>query len=135
MKPWLLALWFACAAAAGAPITVKDDRGVSVTVQQAPRRVVTLLPSLTETVCQLGACGRVVGVDDFSNWPDAVGKLPHVGGLNDVNIERVVALKPDVVLLSSTARALPRLQQLNIPVVGLDIKTLDDVRRVSRIVG
>lgn len=128
----LLALW---CAVAGADVTVRDDRGVDVTLRQAPRRIVTLLPSLTETVCELQACDRLVGVDDWSNWPAAVGKLPHLGGLADFSVERIVALKPDVVLLSSTARALPRLQALGVPVLGLDIKTLADVRRVSAIVG
>ena len=137
MKRALVSLWLAlsCAMAAAAPVTVRDDRGVEVTLRDAPRRIVTLLPSLTETVCELGACDRLVGVDDFSNWPARVGKLPRLGGVADASIERVVALKPDVVLLGSTSRALPRLQALGIPVLGLDIKTLDDVRRVSAIVG
>lgn len=128
----LLALWCAIA---GAQVTVRDDRGADVTLRQAPRRVVTLLPSLTETVCELRACERLVGVDDWSNWPASVAALPHLGGLADVSVERIVALKPDLVLLSSTARALTRLQSLGIPVLGLDIKTLADVRRVSGIVG
>ncbi|RYY50480.1 MAG: ABC transporter substrate-binding protein, partial [Comamonadaceae bacterium] len=79
-----------------APVT--DDRGVTVDLKSPPRRVVTLLPSLTETVCELGACDRLVGVDDYSNWPAAVQRLPHVGGLDDAQVERIVALKPDVVL-------------------------------------
>lgn len=128
----LLALWCALA---GAQVTVRDDRGFDVVLRQAPRRVVTLLPSLTETVCELRACDRLVGVDDWSNWPAPVATLPHLGGLADVSVERIVALRPDLVLLSSTARALPRLQALGIPVLGLDIKTLADVRRVSAIVG
>jgi iron complex transport system substrate-binding protein len=132
MKRLLVLLLLAFASIASAAVTVVDDRGTSVTLPQPPKRVVTLLPSLTETVCQLEACDRLVGVDDFSNWPEAVGKLPRVGGVNDAQVERIVGLKPDVVLLSSTARVLPRLQQLGVPVVGLDIKTLDDVRRVSR---
>lgn len=128
----LLALW--CAAAA-ASVTVRDDRGVDVTLRQPPLRLVTLLPSLTETVCELGACDRLVGVDDWSDWPAPVARLPHLGSVVDFSVERVVGLKPDLVLLSSTARALPRLQALGVPVLGLDIKTLADVRRVSAIVG
>lgn len=130
-----LLLALSCALASAAPVTVRDDRGIDVTLQDAPKRVVTLLPSLTETVCELGACDRLVGVDDFSNWPGRVTRLPRLGGVADASIERIVSLKPDVVLLSSTARALPRLQALGIPVLGLDIKTLADVRRVSAVVG
>lgn len=135
MRSWLLALVLLCVASAQAAVQVRDDRGRTVTLQQAPKRIVTLLPSLTETVCTLGACDRLVGVDDFSNWPQAVARLPHLGGLDDVRIESVVALRPDLVLLSSTARALPRLEGLGIPVLGLDVKTLADVERVLGKVG
>ena len=111
-------------------LTVTDDRGVAVTLRETPRRIVTLLPSLAETVCELGACDRLVGVDDYANWPVQVQRLPHVGGLDDAQIETIVALKPDVVLLGSTARALGRLQALGVPVMGFDLKTLADARRV-----
>ncbi|MGZ5848291.1 MAG: ABC transporter substrate-binding protein, partial [Ramlibacter sp.] len=68
-----LLLALCCAAAAGAgPVTVRDDRGVEVPLPAAPRRIATLLPSLTETVCQLDACDRLVGVGDYSNWPARV---------------------------------------------------------------
>jgi iron complex transport system substrate-binding protein len=129
-------LWLAlsCAMAVAAPVTVRDDRGADVTLQEAPRRIVTLLPSLTETVCELSACDRLVGVDDYSNWPARVTRLPRLGGVADASIERIVALRPDLVLLSSTARALPQLQALGVPVLGLDMKTLGDVRRVSAVV-
>jgi len=111
-------------------VQVVDDRGVAIDLPRPPQRVVTLLPSLTETVCELGACDRLVGVDNYSNWPAAVTRLPHVGGLDDANIERIVALKPDLVMLSASARALGRLESLGIPVMGLELKTLADVRRV-----
>jgi len=130
MTRWLAALLLAFAIPALHAATVTDDRGAPVTLSRAPQRIVTLLPSLAETVCELGACDRLVGVDDYANWPESVRRLPHVGGVDDASIERIVALRPDVVLLSSTARALPRLQALGVPVVGLDIKTLSDVRRV-----
>jgi iron complex transport system substrate-binding protein len=131
---WLAGLLLAVSMGAHA-VPVTDDRGMTVDLREAPRRIVTLLPSLTETVCELGACSRLVGVDDWSNWPASVQGLPHVGGLDDAQIERIVALKPDVVLLGSTARAASRLQRLGIPVVGLDIKTLADAHRVLDTVG
>jgi iron complex transport system substrate-binding protein len=135
MRSWWLALFLLCAGPALAAVQVEDDRGRTVTLRQAPKRIVTLLPSLTETVCTLGACERLVGVDDFSNWPERAARLPHLGGLDDVRIESVVALRPDLVVLSSTARALPRLEALGVPVLGLDVKTLGDVERVLGKVG
>jgi iron complex transport system substrate-binding protein len=116
-------------------VEVTDDRGQRIRFSQPPQRIVTLLPSLGETVCALGACDRLVGVDDFANWPAQVARLPRVGGVDDARIESIVALRPDLVLLSSTARALPRLQALGVPVLGLDVKTLADVRRVLETVG
>jgi iron complex transport system substrate-binding protein len=57
-------------------VSITDDRGVKHTFAQPPQRVVTLLPSLTEAVCVVGACGRLVGTDRYSNWPVAVAALP-----------------------------------------------------------
>jgi iron complex transport system substrate-binding protein len=131
---WLL-LVLALAVLPASAAQVQDDRGRTVTLPRPPQRIVTLLPSLTETVCALGACGRLVAVDDFSNWPAQVARLPHLGGMDDARIESIVALKPDLVLLSSTARALPRLETLGVPVLGLDVKTLADVERVLGKVG
>jgi iron complex transport system substrate-binding protein len=126
---WLLALAAALLLNAGHAATVVDDRGASIDLPQPPRRVVTLLPSLTETVCELGACDRLVGVDDFSNWPAQVRRLPHIGGVNDANIERIIALKPDLVMLSASSRALARLEALGIRVMGFELKTVTDVKR------
>ena len=87
------------------PVQVTDQRGVAVRLAQPPQRIVSLMPSLTESVCALGECHRLVGVDRFSNWPEAVKKLPQMGGYIDPNIEAVVALKPDLVLGASSMRA------------------------------
>ena len=116
-------------------LTVADDRGVTVTLAQPPQRIVTLMPALAEMVCELGACARLVGVDDYSNWPEAVRKLPHVGGLEDARIETIVALRPDVVLLPLSSRALGRLEALGLKVVALEPKTMADVQRVLRQLG
>lgn len=116
-------------------LPVTDDRGITVTLAQPPQRVVSLLPALTEIVCELGACSRLVGVDDYSNWPLAVRSLPHVGGLEDARIETIVALRPDVVLLSVSSRALARLEGLGLKVIALEPKSYADVKRVLAQVG
>ena len=134
MKRWLLIVLWALALQARA-LQVTDDRGVAVDLPQSPQRIVSLLPSLTEMVCELGACDRLVGVDNFSNWPAAVHKLTRVGGLEDANIEIIVSLRPDVVLLSVSSRALARLEGLGVKVVALEPKTLADVHRVMGKVG
>ena len=58
-----------------APVSVLDDRGVVVMFAKPPQRLVSLLPSLTESVCALGKCGALVGVDRFSNWPLSISRI------------------------------------------------------------
>ena len=123
-------LWLHSAAA----VTVTDDRQVAVTFTQAPKRIVTLLPSLAETVCVLGACDRLVGTDKHANWPASVKALPKLGGLDDTQLEALVRLKPDVVLLAKSARIIARLEALGIPVLALEPQTHADVHRVLQTV-
>jgi iron complex transport system substrate-binding protein len=85
---------------------------------------------LTETVCELGQCARLVGVDRYSNFPESVRKLPQVGGGIDPNIEAIVALKPDLVLLAVSTQGSERLQALGLNVIALEPKTHADVKRV-----
>ena len=128
----LLALCGFCAAAQA--VTVRDDLQQPVEIRQPPQRIVSLLPSLTETVCALGACERLVGVDRYSNWPDRVKALPRMGGGLDPNIELIVAQKPDLVLLAGSTRGVERLQALGITVLRLEPRTHADVQRVLRTV-
>lgn len=116
-------------------LEVTDDRGQVVRFDQPPKRVVSLLPSLTETVCALGQCARLVGVDRYSNFPASVRRLPQVGGGLDPSIEAIVALRPDVVLLALSTRAHQRLEALGLKVVVLEPKTHADVQRVLLTVG
>lgn len=134
MKKWLLIALCILTLRAQA-LQLVDDRGVTVTLPQAPRRIVSLLPSLTETVCELGACQRLVGVDRYSNYPAAVRSLPQVGGGLDPSVEAIVALKPDLVLMATSSRASERLESLGVKVVALEPKTAADVRRVLGKVG
>jgi len=112
-----------------------DDRGVSVSFSQSPQRIVSLLPSLTESVCAMDQCQRLVGVDRYSNYPASVRRLPVLGGGLDPNIEGIVALRPDVVLLATSSRASQRLESLGIKVVALEPKSHADVRRVLKKIG
>lgn len=142
----LAATYMACTAWAGeaaapaaAPVAstpALDDRGRPVATASAPLRIVSLLPSLTETVCALGACDKLVGIDRYSNWPhDLLGRLPVVGGGLDPNVEAIVALKPDVVLLSNAARVIDRLEALGLRTVPLEPRTQADVQQVLQAVG
>lgn len=136
--PWtrrLLAGGLGALALAAHAIDVTDGRGRTVHFDRVPERIVSLLPSLTESVCELGQCQRLIGVDRYSNWPAMVQRLPQVGGGIDPNIEAIVALRPDVVLLSTSTRASDRLEALGVKVVALEPKTHADVRQVLATLG
>jgi iron complex transport system substrate-binding protein len=100
-----------------------------------PQRIVSLVPGLTESVCALGACERLVGTDRYSNWPAIVQALPKLGGLDDVPLERIAALKPDLVLAAPSARAVPRLQALGLRVVVLHTRSHEDVQHNLQTLG
>ena len=129
----VLAMWWLClmlSLPAHAAITVVDDQGAKVTLAAPPQRIVSLLPSLTESVCVLGACGRLVATDRWSNWPESVRRLPKLGGLDDANLELILAQRPDLVLLSSSNRLAARLRALGLTVAELDAEDLPQVQRL-----
>ena len=128
---WLMVWGFALPVQA---LTVQGDALQAVEISQAPQRIVSLLPSLTETVCALGACQRLVGLDRYSNWPASVQGLPRVGGGLDPQIESIVALKPDLVLAAGSTRGVDRLEALGLKVLRLEPRTHADVQRVLRTV-
>lgn len=108
------------------PVTVTDDLGRAVTLDHAPRRIVAMIPSHTETVCALGACDRLVGVDSFSDWPAEVASLPHLGSAFDPDLEALVALRPDLVLTDEYSGLADRLRALGIPVYAGTPQTYDE---------
>ena len=114
---------------AAAAATWRDDLGRQVTLERPPQRVITMLPSLTETVCELGLCARLVATDSYSNWPASVLALPKVGGLDDAAIEAIVALKPDLVVLSRSERTTSRLAALGVATFVIETQTSADVAR------
>lgn len=127
MPKLFMILWLLWQSAAA--VTVIDDRQISVELHQPPQRIITLLPSLAETVCELGACSKLVGTDNYADWPASVRTLPKLGGLYDASVEAIVRLKPDVVLAGKSTRIIGRLESLGIKVVALEPQSLADVER------
>jgi iron complex transport system substrate-binding protein len=126
----ILGLIFFNAVAAAEAIDIADDKGVIVHFPDSPKRIVSMLPSITESVCILGKCDLLVGIDRYSNSPPSVVKLPQLGGGLDPNIEAILSLKPDLVLVGSSSRASERLRSLGLTVFSLEAKTYADVQRV-----
>jgi iron complex transport system substrate-binding protein len=141
----LAALCFASAAspdpatsphlAAEPAIVVRDDAGREVRLAHPAQRIVTLIPSLTETVCALGACERLVATDRYSDWPVEVRTLPKAGGLDDAQVEEIVRLRPDVVLISHSQRITGRLQELGLQSVALDTQTFAAIAHTVALIG
>ncbi|GGQ98437.1 ABC transporter substrate-binding protein [Deinococcus ruber] len=112
------------------PLTITDDLGRSITLLREPKRIVAMLPSHTETLFAIGAGGKLVGIDSYSNFPKAeTDRLPKVGSGYQPNIEAIVALKPDLVLAdeSGSSRLTEKLVKAGLTVYGGTAQTYTEV--------
>jgi iron complex transport system substrate-binding protein len=133
-----LILWFFASLAHAAPLSVRDDRGQEVRVDAPVQRIVALTPHLTELVFAAGAGAKLVGVSADSDYPLAARRLPVIGGAGRADLERIVALKPDLVLawLSGGQQAdVERLEALGIPVIVTEPRRLEDIARQIELIG
>ncbi len=124
MRRWFLVFMIACQSKTDAP--VKDSRA----------RIVTLSPSATEVIAALGATGDLVGVDDYSDFPAAVTKLPKVGSFMAPNIESIVRLKPTLVVVDDIhAQAAGSLHDAKLQTRECPMHTIPDVKTCLRTLG
>jgi iron complex transport system substrate-binding protein len=115
---------------ASAAINVRDDTGATISLQQPARRVISLAPHITELLFAAGGGGHVVGVLNYSDYPPAALRLPHVGDNNRIDLEQVLALKPDLVVVwlqGGAARQLEPLRKLGIPIFHSEPEKLNDI--------
>src|SRR5262245_44976999 len=123
------------ASAAAFPATVVDFQARTTVIAKRPERIVSIGPSNTEYLFALGAGDRVVGVDDFSDTPADAAKKEKVGGVK-VNIEKVISLKPDlVVTVKFSDGTIERLATTGAPVLIIDPQRLADVARTAVVLG
>lgn len=109
---------------------------VPVTAQPRPERIISIVPSLTETLFAIGAGPEVVGVGSFDTYPSEVATLPRVGGLIDPDMERILALRPDLVVLHTSQQdQIQQLMRASIPVFTYTHGGLDDTLSVIRELG
>jgi iron complex transport system substrate-binding protein len=117
------------------PATLTDFQNRTVTVPARPERLVSIGPSITAFLFALGAGPRVVGVDDFSDEPAEAATREHVGGIK-VNFEKVVALKPDLVLsVKFSDGTIEKLQSASLNVLVVDPQTVSDVAKTATLLG
>lgn len=127
-----LVLFAIAATAANAEVMVRDDAGGTVRLKEPARRIVSLAPHVTETLYAAGAGDRLVGAVEYSDYPEAAKKLPRVGGYSKLDLEAIVALKPDLAVgwLSGNLPAhIEKLRALGIPVYLSQPEHIDDVAR------
>jgi iron complex transport system substrate-binding protein len=123
------------AAPAAFPVTVTDFQSRPVTIAARPVRIVSIGPSNTEFLFALGAGDRVVGVDDFSDTPAAASTLEKIGGVK-VNVEKVVSLRPDLVLsVKFSDGTIEKIAAAGIPTLVVDPVGLTDVTRSAILLG
>jgi iron complex transport system substrate-binding protein len=134
-------LWFALLlgiAASAEAATHVDDAGRAVDLPSVPRRVVTLAPNLTEFVYAVGAGDTLVGTMDTSNYPEAAKQVPRIGDYQRLDVERILSLKPDLVLVwyhGNQGREIGQLEAAGLRLFYLEPKRIDDVPRSLERIG
>lgn len=137
----LLSLLIACTSpakkAAPSPTEIIDQTGRVVRLEKVPERIVSLAPSNTEILFALGLGDKVVGVSDYCNYPPEAQEKEKVGGYSEIDIEKVVALEPDLILADEIHKAevIPALEKLGLTVFALDPRSLDEVLESITLIG
>jgi iron complex transport system substrate-binding protein len=130
LKRLLLLVLCGCTPPLHAAVTVLDDTGRSVTLAQPAARIVSLAPHLTEQLFAIGAGGKIVGAVEYSDYPEQARAIPRIGGYSRLDLERILALQPDLVVgwqSGNDARAIERLQALGLVVYLSEPRRLPDI--------
>jgi iron complex transport system substrate-binding protein len=131
MKKLIFALaLLAAASASAAPITVRDDDGNVVTLQKPAQRIISLSPHVTELLYAAGAGDKIVGTVTYSDYPEAAKKIPRVSDNRLVDLERVAAMKPDLIVIwmhGGFERQIEGLRKLGVPLFHSEPTKLDGI--------
>lgn len=132
--------FFSFSFAATYPLTLTDELGRTVTLDTEPERIISMMPSHTETLCAIDACDKLIGVDDYSNYPAQVASLPKLGGGltgydGGPDIEAIVALEPDLVLVSEYGDLAALLEQAGLTVYAGSPQSFEDAFVFYEILG
>ncbi|MFL5669678.1 MAG: ABC transporter substrate-binding protein [Chloroflexota bacterium] len=121
------------------PATLTDDEGTAVALKAEPQKVVSLTPAVTETLFAVGAGDRVVATDDSSDYPAEAKALPDVVTFGTVDVEKIVALEPDLVIAGgagfTSAESIAKLRSLGIPVLVVSTPSIDGIYKDIELVG
>jgi iron complex transport system substrate-binding protein len=117
---------------------VIDEAGRSVKVPDSPRSIVSLAPNITEILFALGLDHEIAGVTDYCDTPEAALLKPRIGGFSNPSIERIVSLKPDLVIATrdgNQVETVSRLTELGLRVYWIDPRGFDGVMKTIRSMG
>lgn len=132
-----LALTLLCGTA-WATISVTDDAGKTVTLKAPAKRILSLAPHVTELLHAAGAGDLIVGTVEYSDFPEAAKKIPRIGSHNALDLERIIALKPDLIVIwlhGNAQKQLDRLLELGIPAFYNEPTKLDHIPRSIETLG
>ncbi|TWI60352.1 iron complex transport system substrate-binding protein [Pseudoduganella lurida] len=130
MKTILLVPLLCTSLASHAAVTVRDDDGKTVTLAQPAQRIISMAPHVTELLFAAGAGSKIVGAVDYSDYPEAAKAITRVGSNREVDLERVLALKPDLIVVwrhGSSERQIELLRKLGVPLYHSEPTSLDAI--------
>lgn len=131
-------LWLWAHASAAAPLAVQDAGGHTVRLDAPATRVISLAPHTTELLFAVGAGARVIGTVSYSDWPPAANDIPRVGSYDSLDLERIVALRPELVVgwkSGNPGHQIERLRALGVPVYLVEPRRLEDISAAMRVLG
>jgi iron complex transport system substrate-binding protein len=130
MKHLWMTAFAALALHAQAAITVLDDDGKPVTLPKPAQRIVAMAPHVTELLFAAGGGAKIVGAVSYSDYPEAAKRIPNIGSNRQIDMERVIAMKPDLIVVwmhGSSERQVDELRALGIPMFHSEPRKLDDI--------
>jgi iron complex transport system substrate-binding protein len=125
----LLAAVF-CSLSLAAEISVEDDFGNTVVLEQPAQRIISLAPNITEVLFHIGAGEQIVGADEYSNYPEQAKQIMRVNNHAAANYELILSLQPDVVIAWQSGngdKIINRIRQLGIPIFVIETRSLEDI--------
>ena len=130
MRYFVSLLLFCLSMAVHADVVVKDDTGMELHLKQPARRIIALAPHIAETLLAAGAGDRLVGTVQYSDYPEAAKKVPRIGSYVQIDMEALLALKPDLVIgwqSGNSSAHIEKIRQLGIPVYITQPNRIDDI--------
>lgn len=135
-KGTFIALLFLLVSVFALGVSITDVTGTSLNISTPPKRIVACVPSDSEMLFDLGLGDKVVGVNDWANYPEAVTQIENVGG-SPLNIEKIISLKPDVVLANAglVPQEIEKMRELGLVVLAINPTDLDSTLETYLLVG